>query len=73
LRSRHKFANGPRSLLIEAIDVPYSTSAHRAPGKKTAVPIYQVLEDPAESRTFDLPAPKRTHLPLDRWSLLLNE
>ena len=34
--------------------VPCSSSVHRAPGKKAAVPIYKVLV-----------RPKRTHLPLD--------
>jgi len=43
--------------------VPCSSSVHRASGKKAAVPIYKVLVRPG--RTLDLPAPKRTHLPLD--------
>ena len=34
-------------------------------GKKAAVPIYKVLVRPGRGRTLDLPAPKRTHLPLD--------
>ena len=45
-------------------EFPAALSVHRAPGEKAAVPIYKVLVRPAERRTLDLPALKRTHLPL---------
>jgi len=43
-------------------EFPAALSAHRAPGEKAAVPMYKVLVRPG--RTLDLPAPKRTHLPI---------
>ena len=43
-----------------------SPSAHRAPDKKAAVPIYKILVRPAREST----APMRTHFPLDHGLVL---